>query len=183
MISNKKHLVEKTLSSQTLYEGKSFSFCTDEVELPNKKTARRDYVKYPEAAVILPILPDQKIVFIEQFRYSVGKVILELPAGKLDEPSEDKTDAARRELMEESGYRAEKITHMTTYYPALGYSTEVIHAFFAEGLSLGETDPDEDEFIDVLTLGFEEAMEKVKSGEIMDSKTILCLTYYAQFFQ
>lgn len=175
MKSSKKPLVEETLSSKVVLQGKSFSFVSDEVRLPDGRTATRNWVNYPEAVVILPYVDEEHIVLIEQYRYSLKRTIFELPAGKIDDPSELRDKAALRELLEETGYRADRIEYRFSFYPAVGYSSEVLHAYTATGLTAGEDRPDDDEFINTRIVSFDEAMEMVREGRICDSKTMLLL--------
>lgn len=178
MTSNKNHLVEKKVSSKKLHQGKSFSFYQDTVTLPDGREAKRDYVKYPEAAVILPFIDNENIILIEQFRYPIGKTILELPAGKIDDPNELAEKAAARELLEETGYRTANTKFLFSFYPAIGYSTEIIHAFVATDLTEETQAPDDDEFISVKIVKYKTALEWALSGKLQDSKTILALLYY-----
>lgn len=169
------NLPEKTLSKTELHRGRSFSFFSDEVLLPNGKKGVKDYVKYPEAVAILPFVDSENIVLVRQFRYAVGKTIYEIPAGKIDDPKESKQKAAGRELREETGYHAKKMRYLFSYYPCAGYSTEMIHIFRADGLTQKEQSPDEDEFIQPEIVPFRKALEWVNSGKIVDSKTIIAI--------
>ncbi len=178
MISNNK-LFETRLSSRCLHQGRSFSFYSDKVLLPNGKKSERNYVKYPEAAVILPFVNKEEILLIRQFRYSVGSVLLELPAGKLDNTTEDPLLAAKRELLEETGYEAQELNALFSYYPAVGYSSELIYAFEAHQLIQVGQNLDEDEFIEPIILPFRKALEMVLKSEIKDSKTQLVLMHKA----
>jgi ADP-ribose pyrophosphatase len=173
--------IEKTLSRREIYRGRSFSFYSDDVLLPNGKRTKKDYVKYPEAAAIVPFLDKENIILIRQFRYAVGKTIYEIPAGKFDDPKENKAKAAKRELLEETGYESGKMKYLFSYYPCAGYSTEMIHIFRADGLVLKEQMPDEDEFIRTEIVSYKKALDWVRGGKIVDSKTILALLYLKTF--
>lgn len=175
--STSAELTEKQLESRVLYQGRSFSFMTDRVLLPDGREAVKDYVKYPAAVAVIPFLDKDTILLIRQHRYPIHADILEIPAGKLDQPGEDPLEAARRELLEETGYYSKNIKKLYTYYPCGAYSTEKIHVFTATGLTPGSTDPDEDEFIENVPLPFNDALEMVKNGRIMDAKTMLSLLY------
>jgi ADP-ribose pyrophosphatase len=171
--------MEKTLSSRLLHEGKSFSFKTDHVELPNGRTTTRDIVDHPGAVAIVPLLDDSKIVLIRQFRYAAGKELLEIPAGTLERG--EKPDAcAVRELKEETGYKANSMRRLLSCYMAPGYSNEVIHLYVATGLKKGEKETEEDEEIAVEAVGFDEALRMIEENKIEDAKTIVgvlsCLT-------
>ncbi|NPV37946.1 ADP-ribose pyrophosphatase [Brevinematales bacterium NS] len=172
------NLEEKTLSTTLLHQGKSFSFHSDEVLFPNGKKGKRDYVRYPEAVVILPLV-EEGVLFIRQYRYAPGKVLLEIPAGKVD-PGEDILLTVRRELREETGYDSEDIEYLLSYYPCPGYSTEKIHVYVARNLFPSPLEADEDEFIQAEILSLEEAKRAIREGMIEDGKTILTLLAYGE---
>ncbi len=180
MTSNKDPFREKTLSKNLIHQGSSFDYYSDEVELPDGKTARRNYVKYPPAVVILPILDNGNILLIRQFRYAVGEVVLELPAGKVDPEETDYELAARRELHEETDYEASALHYLFSFYPAIGYSSEEIYAYIATGLKKSQGQPDEDEFIQTYEYSPTEIQEMLSQNQIKDSKTLLVLQYYFQ---
>ena len=169
--------MEKTLSSRLLHEGKSFSFKTDQVELPNGRTTTRDIVDHPGAVAIVPLLDDSKIVLIRQFRYAAGKELLEIPAGTL-EKGEKPDDCAVRELKEETGYEANSMRRLLSCYMAPGYSNEVIHLYVATGLEKGEKETEEDEEIAVEAVGFDETLRMIEENEIEDAKTIVGVLSY-----
>ncbi|MCX7881771.1 MAG: NUDIX hydrolase [Brevinematales bacterium] len=170
------NLEEKTLTTRLLHQGRSFSFYSDEVLLPNGQKGTREYVRYPEAVVILPLL-EQSLVFVRQYRYAPGKVLLELPAGKIS-PGEDFRATVRRELREEAGYDSHDIEYLFSYYPCPGYSTEKIHVAVARNLCVSPLQADEDEFIVTEFLTLEEAKQAIRKGLIEDGKTILTLLAY-----
>jgi len=179
MKSSKPHfdnLREQTLSTRLIYAGKSFSFHTDEVVFPDGRQGRRDYVRYPEAVVILP-LKGERVVFTRQYRYAPGKELLEIPAGKVDE-GEAPLEAVRRELREETGYDSEHIEYMFSYYPCPGYSTEKIHIYVARDLFEAPLEADEDEFILTEVLSIDEVHRAIREGRIEDGKTILAILAY-----
>jgi ADP-ribose pyrophosphatase len=148
---------------------------SDEVKLPDGRTATRNWVNYPAAVVILPYIDDERIVLIEQYRYSLKRTIFELPAGKIDDPSEPKESAASRELLEGDRIPRRKDGILFSFYPAVGYSSEILHAFTARDLVFDRDDPDDDEFIDTHIVPISEALEMIRRGEICDSKTMLLL--------
>ncbi len=170
-------LKEHTINSSIIHTGKSFSFKSDLVRLPDGREAKKDYVFYPEAVGIVPFIDKTDIILVRQFRYPIGRVIYEIPAGKLDSPSEDLKSAAERELLEESGYKAQKLELFCSYFPCPGYSTERLHLFKASDLAAGSTDPDDDEFIACERVPFEKALSMIDEGKIEDSKTIIALLY------
>ncbi len=125
--------LEKALKSKTVWRGRFFAFRSDEVELPDGKVTVRDIVEHPGAVAIIPILSDGRILLVRQYRYAVGKELLEIPAGTM-EAGESPQECAKRELSEETGYEAERIMELTRFYTAPGYSSELIHIFVARGL-------------------------------------------------
>ncbi len=175
------NLIEETLQSKIVYQGKSFSFKSDRVSLPNGKEAQKDYVFYPEAVGIVPFINPKEIILVEQFRYPAGKSLLEIPAGKLDSPDEDRKEAAERELLEETGYKAAKMKYLCSYYSCAGYSTERLTLYKSADLTLESQSLDEDEFIKVKIVPFEKALQMIQNGTIEDSKTIIALLYSARF--
>lgn len=161
----------KVRKSKLVFKGKAFSFYSDEIEYRNK-VMRKDYVLYPEAVAIVPVLSRFEFILIRQFRYPVREELLEVPAGKLD-PGEDVIDGARRELEEETGFRAREIIKVYEYFPAVGYSSEKLHITVARGLEKTEKRLDEDEFTETEVFKLSEIMEMIKSGKIKDAKTVL----------
>jgi len=166
-----KNLTETRIHSENFVDGLLLKVWKDEVRLPNGKTAIREYIRHPGAAIMLPLFPNGDTILIKQFRYPVGTVFIELPAGKLD-THEPPAEAAQRELAEEIGYRAGKLTPIAEYYPCIGYSDEKMWLYLAEDLSETPANPDHDEFLELLRLPFTEATAMVHSGEITDLKTI-----------
>jgi len=166
--------IEKLLASRTRYEGKLLTLKEDEVRLPDGSTARREYVLHQGASMIVPLFEDFSVLLERQFRYSLGNHFLELPAGKVDR-GESPLAAARRELMEETGYAAGDWRHLATLYPSVGYSNERVDLFVAQDLK-HEGHPGEDgEFLECVRLGLDEALALVTAGEITEAKTILGL--------
>ena len=169
--------MEKTLTSRILHQGRSFSFKTDEVQLQNGKRTIRDIVDHPGAVAIVPILDDGRILLVRQFRYSAGKELLEIPAGTLEKDEAPDT-CARRELKEETGYTAGSMKKILSMYMAPGYSSEVIHLFFATALKAGEQITEEDESISLELYGPEEFLEMMEENMIEDAKTIAGVLSY-----
>ncbi|MBR6012613.1 MAG: NUDIX hydrolase [Selenomonadaceae bacterium] len=181
MIDNEdKNLVEKKISSEKIFDGVLLHVFKDEVELPNGNTATREWIKHPGAAAVIPILPDNEIILVRQFRYPVGQVTLEVPAGKLDKPNEDPVECAKRELSEETGYTTENIWKLTTIATTVGFTNEVIHLFAASDLKLGEQHTDTDEFINVVKVPLTAALHMVETGKIIDAKSIISILLLAQ---
>ncbi len=165
------------LESRTLHKGRSFSFKSDRVKLPDGRETKKDYVFYPEAVGIVPFIGKDDIILVRQFRYPVGQVLYEIPAGKLDHPDEDLKVAAYRELLEETGYKAGKLERFCSYFPCPGYSTEKLHLYTGTDLCPGDVSPDEDEFITCEKVSFKNALKMIDEGKIKDSKTIIALLY------
>ena len=173
-------LIESRISSEDVFDGCLLHVRKDTVRLPNGSIACREWIKHPGAAAVLPIMPDGRLIFVRQYRYPIQQVTLEIPAGKLDSEGEDPFECAGRELSEETGYQADKYTYLTKLATTVGFSNEFIYIYAAEGLTPGRQHPDEDEFINVCTLTMEEAMEKIRSGEICDAKSITAVLLWRE---
>ena len=167
-------LKETLLESQPAYDGKLLHVRLDTVQLPNGKTAFREVVRHPGAVVIVPIDSDGNLRLVRQFRYPCGRAVLEVPAGKL-EPSEDPFAAAQRELSEETGARAGRWTELGRLLPTPGFCDELQHLYLARDLTFGETHPDEDEFLEQVTVPFEEAVAMAADGRLEDSKSVAAI--------
>lgn len=168
------HLYEKTISSQSIYEGRIIKVKVDDVLLPNGHTAKREIVYHQGAVAVMPLTDDGKLIAVRQFRKPLERTIVEIPAGKL-EPGEEPLACAVRELEEETGYTAQNMELLSSFYTSPGFADELLHVYVATGLAKGESRPDEDEFVDVLELTLDEAKELHKNGEIRDAKTVVAL--------
>ena len=166
-----RQLAEKQKSSQETYHGPLLHVYHDRVILPNGKEAGRDYIKHLGAVCVIPVTDEGEVIIERQYRYPLDMVITEIPAGKLDSPDEDRLSAAKRELEEETGYRAERWIDMGDFFPAVAYSTEKISMYLALGLSQGERHLDPGEFINVEKVPLETLVHQVMNGEIVDIKT------------
>lgn len=166
-----KNLVERTQSQEEIFDGKILHVFKDAVTLPNGNTATREIIRHIGAVCVIPVTDDGKVVVERQFRYPINNVITEIPAGKLDSPTEDRLEAAKRELVEETGYTADEWIDMGIYYPAAAYSDEKITMYLAKGLHKGEQRLDADEFLNVELVPLKDLVEQVMSGEITDGKT------------
>ena len=164
-------LTEKKLTSELLFDGTVLHVYKDNVSLPDGSTAVRELIKHVGAVCIIPVTDDGRVVLERQYRYPISRVVIEIPAGKLDYPEEDRLEAAKRELREETGYTAERWTDLGTYLTAPAFSDEKISMYMAEGLHKGEQDLDEDEFLDVIEVPLEELVDAVMTGKITDAKT------------
>ena len=165
---------EHCLSTSVVYRGRMLEVREDVVRLPDGGEARREYVIHPGAAVILPLFDDWSVLLERQFRYPVGMHLYELPAGKL-EAGEPHLDTAKRELLEETGYSAERWTRLCTLHPCIGYSNEMVEVYLAQGLMLSERDLDDEEFLETLVVPLDEALEWIRVGRITDVKTQMAL--------
>jgi ADP-ribose pyrophosphatase len=168
------HLIETGLDSEQVFDGALLHVRRDRVRLPNGAAATREYVVHPGAVLIVPILPDGRLVLERQFRYPVGRVMLEFPAGKID-PQESPLDTARRELREEAGYAADGWQPIGTIHPEVGYSTEAIEMFVATGLTHVGAQLDDGEFLDVILLTEDELLAAFDAGQVTDGKTVAAL--------
>ena len=172
-----KHLQESQIEGAQVFQGKLLDVRCDRVRLPDGHESTREYIVHQGAAVIIPVLDNGDLVFERQYRYPLGKVMLELPAGKID-PGEEILDTATRELLEETGYSAREWRYLGVTHPCVGYSNERIEIFLAMGLvQESPQNLDHGEFLDVLTLSLDDTLLAVRNGEITDSKTITCLLW------
>ncbi len=167
-------LEEKRLSSRQTFKGRLLDIWVDDVELPDGSTSTREFTKHPGAVVMIPVLPNGKMLLIRQYRYPMGEVEIELPAGKID-PGEEQEETVQRELIEETGYRAGKISCVAEIHPCVGYSDERMWIYLAQELEEEVQNTDVDEFIELAPTEFEECLRLVRTGEIKDVKTIIGL--------
>ena len=169
-------LIEATVASEELLHGKFLRVYRDTVRLPDGSHVTREYVKHPGAVVVIPLLDDGRVVLERQYRYPVGQVMIEFPAGKLD-AGEDPLVCGQRELLEETGYTAREWARAGAMHLAIAYSDEVIHIYFARGLTLGQRRLDEGEFLDVFTATPAELLDWSRTGALTDAKTLTCLAW------
>lgn len=167
------HLVETKISSEQVYKGSFLNILRDTVLLPNGRQATREFIVHPGAVVVIAMLDDGRVVLERQHRYPVGQVMVEFPAGKLD-AGENPQFCGQRELLEETGYRASQWAYAGPMQIAIAYSDEVIHIYFAKGLTLGDRKLDEDESLDVFTATPAELLAMCGQGLVTDAKTLTC---------
>lgn len=171
---------EKTMKSERIYEGKIINMRVDTVELPYKRYSKREIVEHPGAVGIISITPNRDIILVKQFRKPVEEALLEIPAGKIDS-KEEPIQCAIRELEEETGYTTNKFKKLFEFYTTPGFSDEKIHIYLAEEVVEGKAHPDENEYIEIVRIPVEDAVEKVRTGEIKDAKTIVAILAYFNF--
>lgn len=164
-------LTEKRLSRKEIFQGHIVNVHIDTVELPNGAEATREVVDHPGGVAVLALDEDETVTLVRQFRYPVGQVILELPAGKID-PGEDTLLAAKRELSEETGVEAGDWTYLGYALASPGFCDEALHMYLARDLRRVECHPDVDEFLEVTALPFQELVRMVMAGSIIDAKTV-----------
>jgi ADP-ribose pyrophosphatase len=169
---------EKTLTRKNIFNGKIIKLDVHEVLLENQKTAEREIITHQGGVGVIPITNAGEIVFVKQFRKPFECETLEIPAGK-KEKSEEPLSCAERELKEETGITAGRITFLVDMYPSPGYTDEIVYIYKAEDLTYGDMSTDEDEFIEVYKYSIEEAVEMIKSGKIKDAKTIVAVMMVA----
>ena len=173
-MQNFENLTEKQVESREIFDGYIMHVFKDTVELPNGKLAPREYMRHVGAVCVVPLLDDGSVLLERQFRYPVGKVLMEIPAGKL-EYGENHSECGLRELKEETGCTCDDYTYLGSLIPTPAYCGEVIHMYLARGLHSGSQKLDEGEFLDVVKIPLDEAIAMVMRNEIQDSKTQIAL--------
>jgi ADP-ribose pyrophosphatase len=168
---------DRVVEKQVLYQGKKVNLEVHRLRDSNDREYKREIVVHPGAAIILPVLPDGRILLIRTWRYAVNEHLLELPAGTID-PGETPINCAGRELMEETGYVAGKLTRIGSFYASPGILTEKMHAFLATELLPHAGEKDVGEEIELMPTKFDEALRMVVDGDIIDSKTIATLLLF-----
>lgn len=163
-------LIEKTVEKEYKYKGRILNLRVDKAELPNGKPCTREVVEHNGGVTVAALTKDDELLFVRQFRYPYGEVILELPAGKL-ELGEDPFKAGVRELREETGAVAENYIDLGKFYPSPGYCGEIIHLYGATGITFESQELDEDEFLNVEKIPLSVAVQMVLNNEIRDGKT------------
>ena len=167
-------LEEKSVSSTPIFDGKVLHVRLDEITLPNGVSATREYCNHNGAVCVLPLTDEGEVICVRQYRYPFHEDLLEIPAGKLDSPEEDPNDAVRRELREETGAVAKKMIYLGKYYPSPAILDECIYMYLATGLEFGETEFDEDEFIESVRVPLSKLVDLTLEGKIRDGKTQIC---------
>lgn len=165
------NLNEKTVSQDIRFHGHIINLRVDDALLPNGNHATREVVEHPGGVCVAALTDQNELLFVRQFRYPYGEVLLELPAGKLDRGGENPLEAGKRELREETGATAAEYHSLGTLYPSPGYCDEIIHLYLAKGLTFGDSEPDEDEFLECERIPLDRALDMVLKNEITDAKT------------
>ena len=171
---SERDLTEHPLESKIVYRGRLLQVQEDTVRLPDGKESRREYIVHPGAAVMLAMPDSATVIMGRQYRYALRAHVYELPAGKID-AGETPLETAKRELLEETGYRAHEWRHLMTTYPVVGYSNERIELYLARNLEYVGHALDDGEFLDVFTLPLREAIDWVRDGRICEAKTVMGL--------
>jgi ADP-ribose pyrophosphatase len=172
----------KILSSEMIYQGRVFGLRRDEVLEPSGLRTTREVVTHPGSVVVLPVLPDGRIVMVRQYRHATRQYLWELVAGR-KEPEETPKQGAARELLEETGYRAKRYKVFLDVFPTPGFLEENMYLLLAEGLTAGEAQPEEDEKIEVRAFKLKELKQMIKSGRMRDAKSIAGILYYLTFLR
>lgn len=178
------HLIESTLTSTLAYQGDFLHVMHDTVQLPNGKTAVREHIKHPGAVVVIPMLDNGDVILERQYRYPLARVFIEFPAGKLDHKDgicEDTLACGKRELLEETGYTATDWAYAGQMHIAIAYTNEVIHIYFAKGLTTGARKLDDEEFLDVFSAQPAQLMAWCADGSVTDAKTLTCALWLQNY--
>lgn len=176
------HLHEKTISSETKYDGVIFTVTADKAELENGRIAHRDVVHHSGGVCVVPVNDAGEVLLVRQFRYPFGEVTTEVPAGKLN-PGENPAECGRRELLEETGCTCAEYVSLGKMYPTPAYDTEITYIYLAKGLEFKSQNLDEGEFLDVIKVPLAEAAEMVMNGSINDGKTQIAILKAAKILE
>ena len=168
-------LTEKQVQSDHLFDGKLLQVYRDLALLPDGSTSVREWIDHPGASAVIPLFEDGTTLLVRQFRYPPRRTFWEIPAGKMDRPGEHPEEVAARELEEETGWKASRFIHLSSLFPCIGYSNEVIHLYMAVGLTKGRVDLCDGEIIETRSMPFEEAIAMIHRKEILDMKTVIGL--------
>ena len=176
-------LRETPISAHYEYEGRIINMRADDARMPNGTIAKREVVEHPGGVGVIALTDEGEVLLVQQYRYPYGEVLVEIPAGKLDAPDEDRLSAIQRELREETGYSADEWIPLGDFHPAPAYSDEYITMYLARGLHQGRQALDEDEFLDVYTVPLQELIRDVMDGRISDAKTQVAVLKAARMLE
>lgn len=168
------HLEEKTISSETIYEGVIFTVRKDSAELEDGSVARRDIILHSGGVCVIPVTENNEIFMVRQYRYPFHEITCEIPAGKLNY-GENHAECGKRELLEETGFTCSEYIYLGEMYPTPAYNSEITHMYLAKGLEYKKQNLDDDEFLDVIKIPLEKAVEMVMKNELKDGKTQLVI--------
>ena len=169
------NLEETLISREEIFHGVALHIVKDQIRLPNGNTGVREISIHDGAAAVIPVLSDGRVIMERQYRYAHHRVMLEIPAGKLNTPDEPPLEGAKRELYEETGAVAEKYTYLGSIAPSPALINEVIHIFMAEEITLGDSHLDDGEFLDIEYFTLDQLYDMVMQGEITDAKTQIAI--------
>lgn len=174
-----KKFEEKTIKTERIFEGKIINLRVDDVVLPDGRESKRELVEHPGGVSVLAVTEENKIVLVEQYRKPMELTTLEIPAGKR-EKGEEPIVTALRELEEETDYTCDRLEFVHSFYTSPGFADELLYLYEAIGLKKNEkvVQLDEDEFVEILEVTLEEALELIKNGRIQDAKTIIAIQYF-----
>ncbi len=177
-----KKLFESKIRSKKIFKGKILNLYFDEVRLPNNKISTREKVEHPGAVAIVPVTEKMEIILVKQYRYPVEKILIEIPAGKLDR-DEPPLECAKRELHEEAGVVDGKVFKLATIYTSPGFSNEKMEIYIALEFKERKNNPDQDEFLHIFKVKLESCIEMIEDGRITDAKTIIGILLAREFLQ
>jgi len=177
-----KELIEIRIRSKKIFDGEILKLYLDEVRLPNGRKATREKVSHKGAVGIVPVTDKEHVILVRQYRYPVGEVTIEIPAGKIDR-GEAPEICATRELAEEVGAVRGKLALLSSFYTTPGFCDEILHLFLATGFTRSENDLDDDEFLDIIDIDINTAVQWIGSGKIKDSKTIIGILMARDFLK
>jgi ADP-ribose pyrophosphatase len=166
------HLKETRIDGELAYDGSFLKVTRDRIRLPDGAQTHREFIRHPGAVVILPLFDDGTVLLERQFRYPLGQVFIEYPAGKID-PGEDPLECAKRELQEETGYTASDWRFLCTIHNAIAYSDEHLDLYLARGLTAGQAKLDDGEFLETFHASVPQMLEMVRTGQVTDVKTVI----------
>lgn len=177
------HLTERHLSTEEIFQGRIMHIIRDTVALPDGKETTREVLRHRGAACVIPLTDEGEVLMVRQYRYPIGSVLTEIPAGKLDSADEDPLSAAKRELREETGATADIWLDLGVFYGAPAYTDEAVHMYAAKNLHFGAQQLDPGEFLDVCRVPLEELVAQTLNGEITDGKTQVAVLKLAALVQ